>query len=297
MSAGARFWQALQEERPLQVVGTINAYAALLAEKAGFKAIYLSGAGVANASFGLPDLAMTTLGDVCEDIRRISYATEVPLLVDADTGWGGAFMIGRTVREMIRAGAAACHIEDQVGVKRCGHRPGKALVPATEMVDRIKAAADGRSDDKFTIMARTDAHAVEGQQAALDRAAAYVEAGADMIFAEALTTLDEYQQFTRVINVPVLANLTEFGKTPLFTTEELAGVGVRLALYPLSGFRAMAKAAEDVYSTLRNDGSQRAVIDKMQTRMELYEVLGYHEYEEKLDQLFEEKGLTGKDEP
>lgn len=297
MSAGARFWQALQEERPLQVVGTINAYAALLAEKAGFKAIYLSGAGVANASFGLPDLAMTTLGDVCEDIRRISYATEVPLLVDADTGWGGAFMIGRTVREMIRAGAAACHIEDQVGVKRCGHRPGKALVPATEMVDRIKAATDGRSDDKFTIMARTDAHAVEGQQAALDRAAAYVEAGADMIFAEALTTLDEYQQFTSVINVPVLANLTEFGKTPLFTTEELAGVGVRLALYPLSGFRAMAKAAEDVYSTLRNDGSQRAVIDKMQTRMELYEVLGYHEYEEKLDQLFEEKGLTGKDEP
>ena len=297
MSAGARFWQALQEERPLQVAGTINAYAALLAEKAGFKAIYLSGAGVANASFGLPDLAMTTLGDVCEDIRRISYATEVPLLVDADTGWGGAFMIGRTVREMIRAGAAACHIEDQVGVKRCGHRPGKALVPATEMVDRIKAAVDGRSDDKFTIMARTDAHAVEGQQAALDRAAAYVEAGAEMIFAEALTTLDEYQQFTRVINVPVLANLTEFGKTPLFTTEELAGVGVRLALYPLSGFRAMAKAAEDVYSTLRNDGSQRAVIDKMQTRMELYEVLGYHEYEEKLDQLFEEKGLTGKDEP
>ena len=297
MSAGARFWKALQEERPLQVAGTINAYAALLAEKAGFKAIYLSGAGVANASFGLPDLAMTTLGDVCEDIRRISYATEVPLLVDADTGWGGAFMIGRTVREMIRAGAAACHIEDQVGVKRCGHRPGKALVPASEMVDRIKAAVDGRSDDKFTIMARTDAHAVEGQQAALDRAAAYVEAGADMVFAEALTTLDEYQQFTRVINVPVLANLTEFGKTPLFTTEELAGVGVRLALYPLSAYRAMAKAAEDVYRTLRKDGTQQAVIDKMQTRMELYEVLGYHEYEEKLDQLFEEKGLQHKDEP
>jgi methylisocitrate lyase len=297
MSAGARFWKALQEERPLQVAGTINAYAALLAEKAGFKAIYLSGAGVANASFGLPDLAMTTLGDVCEDIRRISYATEVPLLVDADTGWGGAFMIGRTVREMIRAGAAACHIEDQVGVKRCGHRPGKALVPASEMVDRIKAAVDGRSDDKFTIMARTDAHAVEGQQAALDRAAAYVEAGADMIFAEALTTLDEYQQFTRVINVPVLANLTEFGKTPLFTTEELAGVGVRLALYPLSAYRAMAKAAEDVYRTLRKDGSQQAVIDKMQTRMELYEVLGYHEYEEKLDQLFKEKGPQRKDEP
>ncbi len=296
MSAGARFWQALQEERPLQVVGTINAYAALLAEKAGFKAIYLSGAGVANASFGLPDLAMTTLSDVCEDVRRISYATELPLLVDADTGWGGAFMIGRTVREMIRAGAAACHIEDQVGVKRCGHRPGKALVPATEMADRIKAAVDGRTDEKFTIMARTDAHAVEGQQAALDRAAAYVEAGADMIFAEALTTLDEYQQFTAFINVPVLANLTEFGKTPLFTTEALAGVGVRLALYPLSAHRAMAKAAEDVYRALRQDGSQQAVIDKMQTRTELYDVLGYHEYEEKLDQLFAEKGLTGKDE-
>ena len=297
MSAGAGFWQALQEERPLQVVGTINAYSALLAEKAGFKAIYLSGAGVANASFGLPDLAMTTLGDVCEDVRRISYATELPLLVDADTGWGGAFMIGRTVREMIRAGAAACHIEDQVGVKRCGHRPGKALVPASEMVDRIKAAVDGRTDEKFTIMARTDAHAVEGQHAALERAAAYVEAGADMIFAEALTTLDEYQQFTKAISVPVLANLTEFGKTPLFTTEELAGVGVRLALYPLSAYRAMAKAAEHVYRTLRQDGSQQAVIDTMQTRTELYEVLGYHEYEEKLDQLFEEKGLTGKDEP
>ncbi|RLA31642.1 MAG: methylisocitrate lyase [Gammaproteobacteria bacterium] len=296
MGAGARFWQALEEERPLQVAGTINAYAALLAEKAGFKAIYLSGAGVANASFGLPDLAMTTLSDVCEDIRRISYATEVPLLVDADTGWGGAFMIGRTVREMIRAGAAACHIEDQVGVKRCGHRPGKALVSTAEMVDRIKAAVDGRTDDKFTIMARTDAHAVEGQQAALDRSAAYVEAGADMIFAEALTTLDEYQQFTDVIKVPVLANLTEFGKTPLFTTEELAKVGVQLALYPLSAYRAMAKAAEDVYRTLRKDGSQQAVIDKMQTRVELYDVLGYHDYEEKLDQLFAEEGLKGKDE-
>lgn len=291
MGAGARFWQALEEEQPLQVAGTINAYAALLAEKAGFKAIYLSGAGVANASFGLPDLAMTTLSDVCEDIRRISYATEVPLLVDADTGWGGAFMIGRTVREMIRAGAAACHIEDQVGVKRCGHRPGKALVSTAEMVDRIKAAVDGRTDDKFTIMARTDAHAVEGQQAALDRSAAYAEAGADMIFAEALTTLDEYQQFTDVIKVPVLANLTEFGKTPLFTTAELATVGVQLALYPLSAYRAMAKAAEDVYRTLRKDGSQQAVIDKMQTRMELYDVLGYHEYEEKLDQLFAEEEL------
>ncbi len=294
MSAGARFWQALQAERPLQVAGTINAYAALLAEQAGFRAIYLSGAGVANASFGLPDLAMTTLGDVCEDIRRISYASELPLLVDADTGWGGAFMIGRTVREMIRAGAAGCHIEDQVGVKRCGHRPGKALVPAAEMADRIKAAVDGRTDEKFTIMARTDAYAVEGQQAALERAAAYVEAGADMIFAEALTTLDEYRQFTKEIDVPVLANLTEFGKTPLFTTTQLAEVGVQLALYPLSAYRAMAKAAEDVYRTLRKDGSQQAVLGKMQTRMELYDVLGYHEYEEKLDLLFAEKGLTGK---
>ena len=256
------------------------------------KAIYLSGAGVANASFGLPDLAMTTLGDVCEDIRRISYATRVPLLVDADTGWGGAFMIGRTVREMARAGAAGCHIEDQVGVKRCGHRPGKALVETAEMVDRIKAAVDGRDDQQFVVMARTDAHAVEGQQAALDRSAAYVEAGADIIFAEALTTLDEYRQFTSAISVPVLANLTEFGQTPLFTTRELADAGVRLALYPLSAFRAMSKAAENVYRALREDGTQKDVVDTMQTRMELYDVLGYHEYEEKLDQLFAEKGLT-----
>ena len=294
MSAGVRFWQALEAEKPLQVVGTINAYSALLAEKAGFRAIYLSGAGVANASFGLPDLAMTTLNDVCEDIRRISYASELPLLVDADTGWGGAFMIGRTVREMIRAGAAACHIEDQVGIKRCGHRPGKALVETAEMVDRIKAAVDGRSDDKFTIMARTDAHAVEGLEAALDRSSAYVEAGADMIFAEALTTLDEYQKFTAAIDIPVLANLTEFGKTPMFTTEELANAGVSLALYPLSAYRAMAKAAMGVYEILRRDGTQKAVIDSMQTRDELYDVLGYHEYEDKLDQLFADKGLTKK---
>ena len=290
-SAGARFWQALENEKPLQIAGTINAYAALLAERAGFNAIYLSGAGVANASFGLPDLAMTTLGDVCEDIRRISYATETPLLVDADTGWGSAFMIGRTVREMIRAGAAACHLEDQVAVKRCGHRPGKALVDTPEMVDRIKAAVDGRTDDRFAVMARTDAHAVEGQQAALDRAASYVEAGADMIFAEALTTLDEYRQFTGVIKVPVLANLTEFGKTPLFTTDELGGVGISMALYPLSAYRAMAAAAENVYRTLRADGTQAAVVDTMQTRMELYDVLGYQEYEDKLDSLFAEKAL------
>ena len=296
MSAGVRFWQALEAEKPLQVAGTINAYSALLAEKAGFRAIYLSGAGVANASFGLPDLAMTTLGDVCEDIRRLSYATELPLLVDADTGWGGAFMIGRTVREMIRAGAAACHIEDQVGVKRCGHRPGKALVETAEMVDRIKAAVDGRTDEKFAIMARTDAHAVEGQQAALDRSAAYVAAGADMIFAEALTTLDEYRQFTAAIAVPVLANLTEFGKTPMFTVAELGDAGISMALYPLSAYRAMSRAAENVYATLRRDGTQKSVIDSMQTRDELYEVLGYHEYEDKLDQLFADKGMTEKKE-
>ncbi len=295
MSAGARFRHALDTERPLQIPGTINAYAALLAEKAGFKAIYLSGAGVANASFGLPDLAMTTLSDVCEDIRRISYATELPLLVDADTGWGGAFMIGRTVAEMTRAGAAGCHIEDQVGVKRCGHRPGKALVDSGEMCDRLKAATDARTDDAFVIMARTDAHAVEGQQAALDRAAAYVDAGADMIFAEALTTLDEYRQFTSTITVPVLANLTEFGKTPMFTVDELRDVGIRMLLYPLSAFRAMSRAAENVYRTIREDGTQKPAIDSMQTRMELYDVLGYHEYEEKLDKLFSEKGLAGKD--
>ncbi len=294
MSAGARFWKALEAEKPLQVVGTINAYAALLAEKAGFRAIYLSGAGVANASFGLPDLAMTTLGDVCEDIRRISYATELPLLVDADTGWGDAFMIGRTVREMSRAGAAGCHIEDQVGVKRCGHRPGKALVEAQEMADRIKAAVDARTDGKFVIMARTDAHAVEGQQAALDRAATYVEAGADMVFAEALTTLDEYRQFTSSISAPVLANLTEFGMTPMFTTDELGEAGIGLVLYPLSAFRAMSRAAAHVYTTLREQGTQKAVLDSMQTRDELYEVLGYHEYERKLDQLFADQGLSKK---
>ena len=289
MSAGTRFRAALEAERPLQIVGTINAYMALLAEKAGFRAIYLSGAGVANASFGLPDLAMTTLTDVCEDIRRISYATAIPLLVDADTGWGSAFMIGRTIREITRAGAAGCHLEDQVAVKRCGHRPGKALVETKEMCDRIKAAVDGRVDDQFVIMARTDAHAVEGQKAAVDRAAAYVEAGADMIFAEALTTLEEYQQFTTSIQVPILANLTEFGKTPLFTTAELAAVGVRMTLYPLSAFRAMSAAALRVYESLRADGTQQAVVDTMQTRMELYDVLGYQAYEDKLDELFTEK--------
>jgi len=290
MSAGARFRAALQAEKPLQIAGTINAYTALLAERAGFKAIYLSGAGVANASFGLPDLAMTTLNDVCEDIRRIASATDLPLLVDADTGWGGAFMIGRTIREMTWAGAAACHLEDQVAEKRCGHRPGKALVAADEMCDRLKAAVDGRIDDQFVIMARTDAHAVEGQQAAIDRAAAYVEAGADAIFAEALTTLEEYREFTDVIKVPVLANLTEFGKTPLFTTGELAEVGVAMTLYPLSAFRAMSAAALKVYQAIKQDGTQQATVDDMQTRMELYDVLGYQAYENKLDSLFKKQG-------
>ena len=291
MSAGARFRAAVEAEHPLQIVGAINAYTAMLAERAGFKAIYLSGAGVANASFGLPDLAVTTLNDVCEDVRRICSATDVPLLVDIDTGWGSAFMIGRTIREMTWAGAAAVHMEDQVAVKRCGHRPGKALVEPAEMCDRLKAATDGRIDEQLVIMARTDAHAVEGQQAAIDRAAAYVEAGADMIFAEALTTIDEYKQFTDVIKVPVLANLTEFGKTPLFTTKELAAVGVAMTLYPLSAFRAMSAAAINVYETIRKDGTQRDVVDSMQTRMELYDVLGYQAYEDKLDALFREQGL------
>ncbi len=292
MSAGARFRAALEAEKPLQIAGTINAYTAMLAERAGFKAIYLSGAGVANASYGLPDLAMTTLNDVCEDIRRIASATDVPLLVDADTGWGGAFMISRTIREMTWAGAAGCHLEDQVAIKRCGHRPGKALVAADEMSDRLKAAVDGRIDDSFVIMARTDAHAVEGQQAAIDRAAAYVEAGADMIFAEALTTLEEYRQFTDAIKVPVLANLTEFGKTPLFKTDELAEVGVAMTLYPLSAFRAMSNAALQVYTTIKKDGTQQAVVDSMQTRTELYDVLGYRAYEDKLDALFKQQGLN-----
>lgn len=291
-SAGARFRAALEAERPLQVVGTINAYSALLAERAGFKALYLSGAGVANASFGLPDLGMTSLNDVCEDIRRVTGATDLPLLVDADTGWGAAFNIGRTVREMIRAGAGALHLEDQVSAKRCGHRPGKALVSQAEMCDRIRAAVDGRTDPDFVIMARTDAHAVEGQPQAIERAQAYVEAGADMIFAEALTTLDEYRQFTATVTVPVLANITEFGKTPLFTTAELAGAGVRLVLYPLSAFRAMSAAALAVYETLRREGTQKAVLDTMQNRTELYEVLGYHDYERKLDALFAGDGTA-----
>jgi len=288
-SAGGRLRAALAAERPLQVVGTVNAFSALLAQQAGFRAIYISGAGVANSSFGLPDLGITMLNDVCEDIRRITGATALPLLVDADTGWGGAFNIARTVKDFIRSGAAGLHLEDQVQAKRCGHRPGKALVAAEEMIDRIRAATDARVDPEFVIMARTDAHAVEGQQAALDRARRYVEAGADMIFAEALTTLEEYRQFAAAIRVPVLANLTEFGKTPLFTTRELADAGVRLVLYPLSAFRAMSKAALNVYTTLREQGTQKSVIGTMQTRAELYEVLGYHAYEDKLDELYAQR--------
>lgn len=285
-SAGARLRAAVSRERPLQVAGAINAYAALLAERAGFQALYLSGAGVANAAFGLPDLGMTSLTEVCEEVRRITAATRLPLLVDADTGWGHAFTIARTTRELIRAGAAGMHLEDQVAAKRCGHRPGKALVSTGEMVDRIKAAVDGRADPDFVIMARTDAHASEGAAAAIERARAYVAAGADMIFAEALHTLDEYQAFTRAVPVPVLANITEFGKTPLFTVDELRSVGVGLVLYPLSAFRAMSAAALEVYTAIRRDGSQQGVLERMQTRAELYEVLGYHDYERKLDALF-----------
>jgi methylisocitrate lyase len=286
VTAGARLRAAVEAERPLQVVGTTNAYSALLAQRAGFRAIYLSGAGVANASFGLPDLGMTSLNDVCEDVRRITAATAVPLLVDADTGWGSAFNIAKTTRELIRAGAGGMHLEDQVSAKRCGHRPGKALVPQEEMVDRIKAAVDGRTDAGFVIMARTDAHAVEGQAAALERAQAYVAAGADMIFAEALKSLDEYREFAAQARVPVLANITEFGQTPLFSVEELGGAGARLVLYPLSAFRAAARASELVYAAIRSQGTQQAVVNTMQTRAELYEVLGYHAYENKLDELF-----------
>jgi methylisocitrate lyase len=277
-------------ERPLQVVGVIHAYAALLAERAGFRALYLSGAGVANASYGLPDLGMTSLADVLEDVRRITSVTALPLLVDADTGWGGAFNIARTVREMTRAGAAGMHLEDQVSAKRCGHRPGKVLVETAEMVDRVKAAVDARTDDAFVVMARTDAAAGEGLDAAIERSIAYVAAGADMIFAEALTELDQFRRFTREVDVPVLANITEFGKTPLFTVDELGHAGLGLALYPLSAFRAMSAAAQKVYGAIREDGTQKAVVEGMQTRADLYDVLDYHAYEEKLDELFNSGG-------
>jgi methylisocitrate lyase len=290
MSQGSRFKQAVEDHAPLQIAGTVNAYCALLARQAGFKAIYLSGAGVANASYGLPDLGVTTLNDVLEDVRRITAVTDLPLLVDVDTGWGGAFNIARTTREMIRAGAAAMHIEDQEQAKRCGHRPNKSTVSAEEMCDRLKAAVDARTDREFVIMARTDAFAREGKQASLDRVSAYVEAGADMVFAEALYTLDDYRAFARAITVPVLANLTEFGMTPCFTVEQLAAAGVKMILYPLSAFRAMSKAALNVYETIIEQGTQKPVLDSMQTREQLYAVLGYHAYEQKLDELFARGG-------
>ena len=286
VSPGKKFRLALEENTPLQVVGTINAYCAMMAEQLGHKAIYLSGGGVANASYGLPDLGMTSLNDVVADVQRITSASKLPLLVDIDTGWGGAFNIAKTIRDMEKAGAAAVHIEDQVSQKRCGHRPNKAIVSTSEMVDRIKAAVDARTDDDFVIMARTDALAVEGLQSAIDRACACVEAGADMIFPEAITDLAMYRQFAQAVNVPVLANITEFGSTPLFTVEQLAQHDVGLVLYPLSAFRAMNQAALKVYQSVREHGTQQHVIELMQSRNELYDYLDYHSYEEKLDQLF-----------
>ena len=285
-SAGRRFRDAIAAERPLQVVGAINAYSAMLAERVGYQAIYLSGAGVANASFGLPDLGMTSLDDVLEDVRRITGASSLPLLVDIDTGWGGAFNIARSIKGMIRAGAAAVHIEDQVAQKRCGHRPNKAIVPTSEMVDRIKAAVDAKTDADFIVMARTDALAVDGFDAVLERVTAFVDAGADAIFAEAMTDLDMYKKVVRAVDVPVLANITEFGETPLYTTQQLGSVGIAMALYPLSAFRAMSLAALNVYRAIRTDGTQANVVSTMQTRMDLYEFLGYHDYERKLDELF-----------
>lgn len=287
LSPGARFRKALEENKPLQVVGAINAYCAMLAQDSGHKAIYLSGGGVANASYGLPDLGITGLNDVIHDVERICSASDLPLLVDIDTGWGGAFNIARTIKSMERAGAAAVHIEDQVSQKRCGHRPNKAIVSRSEMADRVKAAVDARTDGDFVIMARTDALAVEGMDSAIERAIACVEAGADAIFPEAMLELDQYRQFVEAVKVPVLANITEFGATPLFNCEELAEKGVAMVLYPLSAFRAMSKAALDVYQTIAINGDQKACIDNMQSRAQLYEVLEYHVYEEKLDALFE----------
>jgi methylisocitrate lyase len=292
MSAGKKLRVAIANEKPLQVVGTINAYTAIMAESVGYKAIYLSGAGVANASYGLPDLGMTSLNDVLEDVRRITAASSLPMLVDIDTGWGGAFNISRTVTEMIKAGAAGVHIEDQVAQKRCGHRPNKEIVSREEMDDRIKAAVDGKTDPDFVIMARTDALAVVGLDEVVERAARFEAAGADAIFAEAMTDLDMYKQVVGAVNIPVLANITEFGATPYFNREQLGSVGIAMALYPLSAFRAMNKAALNVYQTLRDEGTQESVIDTMQTRAELYEFLGYHEYENKLDELFAEDGTN-----
>jgi methylisocitrate lyase len=289
LTPGGKFRQAVELNNPLQVVGTVNAYSAIMAQKCGHKAIYLSGGGVAASSLGTPDLGITTLKDVLEDARRITDSSSLPLLVDIDTGWGGAFNIARAIREMIRADVAAIHIEDQVMQKRCGHRPNKAIVSPAEMVDRIKAAVDARSDDQFVIMARTDALAIEGLDAAIERAVACVEAGADMIFPEAMTELEQYRRFVDAVGVPVLANITEFGATPLYTSEQLASVGVKMSLYPLSAFRAMSLAALNVYQHILADGSQQNVIDTMQTRMDLYDYLDYHQYEQTLDNLFSEE--------
>ena len=287
LSPGARFRKALEQERPLQIVGAINANHALLARRAGFRAVYLSGGGVAAGSLGMPDLGINTLDDVLTDARRITDVCDLPLLVDIDTGFGpSAFNIARTIKSLIKAGAAACHIEDQVGAKRCGHRPGKEIVSREEMADRIRAAADARTDPDFFLIARTDAIAVEGIEAAIERAAACVAAGADGVFAEAAVDLDTYRRFTAAVDAPVLANITEFGQTPLFEVEELRTAGVAMALYPLSAFRAMNKAAEAVYGAIRHDGHQKNVLDLMQTREELYERIGYHEYERRLDALF-----------
>ncbi len=289
LTAGGRFRKALEESKPLQIVGTTNAYHAMMAERVGHKAIYLSGGGVANASYGLPDLGMTSMNDVLEDVRRISSAVETPLLVDIDTGWGGAFNIARAIKEMTKAGAAAIHIEDQVAQKRCGHRPNKEIVSLNEMVDRVKAAVDAKTDDDFFIIARTDAFQMEGLNAAVERAQACLEAGADGIFAEAVHTLEDYKAFSNGINGShLLANITEFGATPLFNTSELVESGATMVLYPLSAFRAANKAALNVYEALLRDGDQKAVLDTMQTRMELYDFLNYHDFEQKLDALFAE---------
>lgn len=289
LSPGARFRKALNDNKPLQIVGTINAYAAMMAERVGHQAIYLSGGGVANASYGLPDLGMTSLNDVVEDVRRITAATDLPLLVDIDTGWGGAFNIARTIQQMERAGAAAVHIEDQVAQKRCGHRPNKEIVSKEEMVDRIKAAVDARVDKDFFIMARTDSFQKEGLEAAIDRSKAYIAAGADGIFAEAVNELEHYQAFSAALgNIPLLANITEFGATPLYNRKELGDAGASMVLYPLSAFRAMNKAAVTVYQNILEKGDQKDVIDLMQTRMELYDYLNYHDFEQKLDQLFQQ---------
>ena len=290
MTAGNKFRQAIKDNNPLMIVGAINAYSAILAEKQNHKAIYLSGGGVAAASHGIPDLGITTMEDVLVDAKRITSASKLPLLVDIDTGWGGAFNIARTIKEMTKAGVAAVHMEDQVSQKRCGHRPNKSLVTCEEMVDRIKAAVDAKEDDSFFVMARTDAFASEGMQAAIDRSSKYLEAGADGIFLEAVTDLEDYKKFNSQVDALLLANITEFGKTPLFTNKELASVGVDMSLYPLSAFRAMSLAAEKVYESLLKEGTQRNVLDIMQTREELYERLNYHEFEQKLDKLFSEEG-------